>query len=56
MSGRRGRLYLLELVDVAIYCFVWVVLQGESFVSVVDILEACMERDLQDVVVVSYFD
>lgn len=53
MNGRRS--YLLELVDVVIYRFVWVVLQGESFVGVVDIFEGCMERDLQDLVVISYF-
>lgn len=45
----------MELVDVAIYRFVWVVLQGESFVGMVDVLEGCVERDLQDLVVIDYF-
>lgn len=45
----------MELVDVAIYRFVWVVLQGESFVGVVDVLEGCVERNLQDLVVIGYF-
>lgn len=53
---RGGRSYMLKLVDVAIYRFVWVVLQGEPFVGVVDVLESCVERDLQDLIVVGYFD